>query len=207
MAEEAKDAKDAKEAPKKKKSKLPMLMAVAVLLIGGGFFFMNSRTGKGKKEVPKVELAAKDTDLEEFLTNTANPAIYVRAKLSVRLVKDYEEAKFKEHTADVRDAVLLVLNSTQPADITDASKRSALKKRLAKAMNEAISDSEPKKDADKPQAASSKSDSKDVKDDGDKKDDAPDSKPAAPPKKIVPPDCDSETGPVFKVRFNSLATQ
>jgi flagellar basal body-associated protein FliL len=115
--------------------------------------------------------------LEEFLTNTANNTMYVRAKIAVRLSKDFDEAKLKDNMGDVRDAVLLVLNSTAPADITDSTKRWDLKKRLAKAMNDAIASLV--------------------------------EKPKTPPsvKPVASPDWDSETGPIYEVRFNALATQ
>jgi len=181
MAEEApKPTEAVAPAKKKKKIKLPLLMLIALMLIGGGFYVISTK-GKGhKKEVPKIELADKDTELEEFLTNTANPQVYVRTKISVRLKKGFDEGKFKDATGDVRDAVLLVLNATQPTDITDASKRLELRKRIADAINDALKADQPPDAKDKDKTGV---------------------------KPIVPPDCDSDTGPVMKVRFSSLATQ
>ena len=91
-----------------------------MVVAGGGFFVLK---GQSKPDKPKVELAEKETDLDEFLTNSADPNVYVRAKLTVRLSKDYDETKFKGNTGDIRDAVINVLNSTQPRDITDSTKR------------------------------------------------------------------------------------
>ena len=80
MSEEKKEA-----APKKKKGgmKVIVLAVIAVLFIGGGFFVLKSKDGRGKKTVHKLELSDKDTDLDEFLTNTENPNVYVRAKITV----------------------------------------------------------------------------------------------------------------------------
>ncbi len=186
-------AEEANEAPKKKKKliKLPILMAIVILFIGGGFYALTSaKGGHGRKQVPKIELAGKDTDLEEFLTNTANPSVYVRAKISIRLTKEYDEAKLKENMGDIRDAALLVFNATAPTDISDASKRKDLKKRLADAINEAIRSTVPKPPEPTPGQ---------LRKGG--------ARPLAPVKPIVPPDCDSDTGPVMKIRFNALATQ
>src|SRR5580658_2151939 len=109
-------SEEAVEAPKKRKrSKLPIMVAFVLMFAGGGFFVLNGR-GHASVKPPKIELAYKETELEEFLTNTANPSVYVRAKLSLRLRKDYDETKIKANQGDIRDAVILVLNSTNPGD-------------------------------------------------------------------------------------------
>lgn len=177
---------------KKKKSKLPIVAVLVLLLAGGGFFVLKGQGKSGDK--PKVEVAEKETDLDEFLTNSSDPSVYVRAKITVRLRKDFDETKFKDDTGDIRDAVLGVLNSTAPRDITDTTKRGVLKKQLADAMNNALeppdSDSS-SKDGDEP-----KKSSKHKSDDGDE-----------PHHDKAAEDWDSKAGPVLKVRFINLATQ
>jgi len=176
------------EEGKKKSSKLPIIAAMVILLAGGGFFVLKGQGGNSKEKA-KVELADKETDLDEFLTNCADPAVYVRAKITVRLRKDYDESKFKDNTGDIRDAVLAVLNSTSPKDITDTSKRPFLKHELAEAMNTALqgtSDDSSKDDEEKSKKHKHSSDDSD--------DSAADG-------------WDSKTGPVLKVRFVNLATQ
>lgn len=179
----------APDAAPKKKGKLPIILALALVLGGGGFFMMK---GKGKKEEKtSVALAEHETELEEFLTNTGNPGVYVRAKLSVRLTKDYTEEKFKGNMGDVRDAVLAVFNATQPSEITDAAKRTGLKKKLAEAINTALEgplEEDPKKgeDHDKPKRKGKETEK---------------------PTEESSSDWDSETGPVLQVRFGALATQ
>lgn len=179
----------APEAPKKK-GKLPIVLALALVLGGGGFFMMK---GKGKKEPPKTSLvlAEKEVELDEFLTNTSNPANYVKAKLSVKTTKEYTEEKLKANMGDVRDAVLTVFNATPTGDFTDSTKRPALKKKLAEAMNTALEG--PLED----------------KKDGDDKDDKPKrkGKSTEKPTEAASDDWDSKTGPVLQVRFESLATQ
>ena len=180
---------DAATAPKKK-GKLPIILALALVLGGGGFFVMK---GKGKKEkaTPALVLAEKETELEEFLTNTANPNVYVRAKLSVRLCKDFKEETFTSSMGDVRDAVLTVLNSSAPDLITNAKRRGELKKELAEAINTAL-------------AGPVEDEPKDEKKDGPKRRGKTKEIEKETPKAD---DWDSDTGPVLQVRFSALATQ
>jgi flagellar basal body-associated protein FliL len=180
---------DAAIAPKKK-GKLPIILALALVLGGGGFFMMKGK-GKKEKESPALVLAEKETELEEFLTNTANPNVYVRAKLSVRLTKDFKEETLTASMGDVRDAVLMVLNSSAPDMITDAKRRPELKKDLAEAINTALAgpvEEEPKDD--KHEGPKRKGKTKEIEKEAPKAD-----------------DWDSETGPVLQVRFSALATQ
>lgn len=185
MSEEA-----AAEKPKKK-GKLPIVLALALVLGGGGFFMMKPK----KKEAPKTTLvlAEKETELEEFLTNTQNPSVYVKTKISVRLTKDFTEDKFKADMGDVRDAVLSVLNSTPPSEITDAKRRPELKKTLAEAINTALEGPEEDSGGD-----DAKSDDHKPKRKGKKTEE---------PTKEAESDWDSDTGPVLQVRFSELATQ
>lgn len=181
-------AAPATDAPKKK-GKLPIILAAALVLGGGGFFMMK---GGKKKEPPKVALvlAEHETELEEFLTNTANPANYVKAKISVRLTKDYAEEKFKNNMGDVRDAVLGVLNATPTAELTDVKRRPELKKRLAEAMNTALEgELEHPAEDEAPKPPRRKGHSKEK------------------PTPEASADWDSGSGPVLQVRFGGLATQ
>ena len=182
----------APEAPKKK-GKLPLILALALVLGGGGFFMMKGKGGKKKdKPAPTLILAEKEQELEEFLTNTKDPSSYVRTKLTVKLTTEYKEDKFKNNMGDVRDAILGVLNATSPSELTDASKRPALKHRLAEAMNTALAG--PLDDGG----------------DGDgKKDEGPKrkGKKTEKPTEEASDDWDSSTGPVLQVRFAALATQ
>ena len=177
------------DAAPKKKGKLPIILALALVLGGGGFFMMK---GKGKKEEHKTALvlAEKECELEEFLTNTANPSVYVHTKLSVKTTKEYTEEKLKGNMGDVRDAILGVLNSTPPAEITDAAKRPALKKKIAEAINTALEGplvEKPREGGDEPPKRKGKETEK--------------------PTEEASEDWDSKTGPVLQVRFNALATQ
>jgi flagellar FliL protein len=135
---------DEEQLPKKRKGKgkLIILMALIMMLGGGGFFAFTMKSKKGKHELPKIELSDKETELDEFLTNTSNPTVYVRAKIDVRLRKDFTEDTLKANMGDLRDAVVQTFNATNPSDITDATKRDDLKKRLASAMNDALKEAD-----------------------------------------------------------------
>lgn len=184
----------ATDAAPKKKGKLPIILALALVLGGGGFFMMKGK-GKAEKAKPALALAEKETELEEFLTNTANPGVYVRAKISVRLTKEYTEEKFKAGMGDVRDAVLTVFNSSAPEMITDAKHRPELKKELAEAINTALEgplEQDSKKDAPKDDGVPRRVGKQREK---------------ADPKVEDNSDWDSNSGPVLQVRFAALATQ
>lgn len=185
----------APDAAPKKKGKLPIILALALVLGGGGFFMMKGK-GKPEKAKPALELAEHETEMEEFLTNTANPGVYVRAKISVRLTKAYTEEKFKAAMGDARDAVLTVLNSTTPDAITDAKRRPELKKALAEAINTALEG-----------PLEEDSHGKDSKDDGHEEAPKRRGKEKEKPTKEASDDWDSDSGPVLQVRFQALATQ
>jgi flagellar basal body-associated protein FliL len=174
--------------PAKKKPILPIAMALILLLMGGGYFMMKSKDPKPKAA---IELAEKDTDVDEFLTNTKTPSVYVRIKMTVRLRKDYEEAKLKENLGDIRDAVIYVLNGLTPEQITDPSRRKQLKRTMAEAMNTAlegpVAESAPTTKTKKHRVGKQEAVA------------ASDSQPEN--------DWDSDTGPILKVRFLALATQ
>jgi flagellar basal body-associated protein FliL len=184
----------APDAAPKKKGKLPIILALALVLGGGGFFMMKGK-GKAEKAKPALALAEHETELEEFLTNTANPGVYVRAKLSIRLSKEYTEDKFKAGMGDVRDAVLTVFNSSAPELITDAKRRPELKKQLAEAINTALEgplEEEAKKGEHKEEEAPKRKGKEKEKSEHKEEDMS---------------DWDSTSGPVLQVRFAALATQ
>ncbi len=200
------EAKGGDEKGKKKGGKMPMILALVLVLGGGGFFMMKGKGDKHKPE-PKVELAAKETELEEFLTNMADGTTYVRTKMAVRLIKEfngkpYEEAAFTSSIGGVRDAINGVLRTTNPADIRTAEGLKKLKRTLAAAMNkilseEAATDEESDKDKKKKKKKKSEesSESKKSKDEEDTSDEP------------EHPEWDSDTGPVLQVFFTNIATQ
>lgn len=178
MSEEAKEAT-------KKKGKLPIIIVLALVLGGGGFFVMKSKSAK--KEQPKIELAEAETELGEFLVNLKDGTVYLRAKISVKLAKDFSEEKLKANLGSVEDAVNLVLRDTSAREIVTGADLVALKKKLAKAMNARLKPPvDPKEEKEKP---------KDEKKEGAAK--------APPPN----PAWDSQEGPILQVFFKSFATQ
>jgi flagellar basal body-associated protein FliL len=183
---------EASVATTKKNPKLPIAMVLILLLLGGGFFMLKSKEQPNGK--PVIALAEKDTELDEFLTNTQQPSVYVRIKMTVRLRKDYDEAKFKDNLSDIRDSVLNVLNGLSPEAITDPRQRKTLKRTLAESINTALEGPVTGSTESKPQKHRTGKLEELGGDSG-----AGDAKPDN--------DWDSETGPVLKVRFLSLATQ
>lgn len=194
MAEKA-----AEEGKKKKGSKLPLIIGIVALAGGGGFFAAKGQGGK-KVEEKKVELGEIEP-LGEFLVNLSDGRTFLRAEISVHVVKgehlDPHAAGGKgghgggesAPPAPIRDAVIEVLTSQSLAGVSSAAGKAKLKKQLAAAINEAahaLHPPEPGKD--KGHGEKKEDEKKEKADDGHK-------------------DWDSAEGPVLKVYFTNFATQ
>ena len=194
----------AKEEAPKKKGKMPMMIALVVMLGAGGFFGMKMG-GKKEKEEPKIELG-EIVPLGEFLVNLGDGHTFLKTDIAVHVAKDQhlEEAKGGGHEgkaeppAPVRDAVIAVLSSQDFATITTPEGKAALKKAIAKAINAAVphhDEKEEKDGKDKKKGKKSKS-----HDEGEGHGEGKE-------EEIVDETWDSQHGPVLKVYFTSFATQ
>lgn len=181
------------EAPKeegKKKGKLPILIIVAVVLFGGGFFGMKLKGGE-KKE-PELKLG-KIVEFEEKLFNLSDMQTYLRTTLAFHLKDGYEEAKFAEKVAAVEDTVNLVIRSKSPAQVQTVAGIQNLKKELASSINKVLHELDGGHDeGEKDSKKDAKPDKKDAKSDGHEEHDN---------------GWDSQTGPVLKVYFKAFAVQ
>lgn len=181
------------EAPKeagKKKGKLPVLIIVAVVLFGGGFFGMKMKGGE-KKE-PELKLG-KIVEFEEKLFNLSDMQTYLRTTLAFHLKEGYEEPKFAERVAAVEDVVNLVIRSKSPAQVQTVAGIQSLKKELASSINKVLNELDGGHDeGEKDSRKDSKSDKKDSKSGEDEEHGN---------------GWDSQTGPVLKVYFKAFAVQ
>lgn len=189
-------SEQASEAPKKK-GKLPIILILAVVLGGGGFFGMKMRGGGEKKKEPAVKLGAIVEIKEEFLCNMAERASYVRAKISLQLVKEgFEAKKIEEDMAAIQDTINMKLQSTSVKEVATLAGMRKLKQELAADINKVLSEH---KEEEKHEEA-------DEKDDKDKKKKKKKHEEEEEPEEI-PEGWDSAKGPVLKVLFVSFATQ
>lgn len=181
------------EAPKeagKKKGKLPVLIIVAVVLFGGGFFGMKMKGGE-KKE-PELKLG-KIVEFEEKLFNLSDMQTYLRTTLAFHLKEGYEEPKFAEKLAAVEDTVNLVIRSKSPAQVQTVAGIQSLKKELAANINKVLIELDGAHgDTEKDAKSDSKSEKKGAKSDGHEQHDN---------------GWDSQTGPVLRVYFKAFAVQ
>lgn len=184
------------EAPKeggKKKGKMPMMIALVVMLVAGGFFGMKMGSG-GKKVEPKTELG-EVVSLGEFLVNLSDGRTFLKTDISVHVAKNghLDESKGGgehgakvEAPAAVRDAVVAVLSSQSLDSVNSPEGKLALKKAIAKAIN-AVAPHE--------------------KEEGEKSEKKHKKKGDDEEEEIIDPSWDSQTGPVLKVYFTTFATQ
>lgn len=192
-------SEQAKEAPeKKKKGKLPLILIV-VVLAGGGFFGMKMRGGDGKKKEPEVKLGAVVEIKEEFLTNMAERASYVRTKISLQFKEGYDTSKLAHDIAPVQDAINMRLQSTSVKSVATLDGLRQLKHDIAADINKMLLEEEKKEEK------SEEKDSEKEKKGKKKKKDKGDGESSDEPEKHE--DWDSEKGPVLKILFVSFATQ
>lgn len=121
-------------APKKRKSKLPMLLFLCIVLLGGGYMTLKPG-GKPSDSGPKL---GEVVLLEEFLVNLAGQDVYLRTQIGLHLADSFKKAELEKAMPAVRDAVLLVLAAQRLADVNTAAGKVVLKKKLAAAVNETL---------------------------------------------------------------------
>jgi flagellar FliL protein len=190
MAEEGKSANQAaaSESAKKKGGKLPVIIALALMLGAGGFFGMKMRAPKTVKE-PEIKLGAIEK-LDEFLVNLQDGGSYLRVAIAIQLKDGIKGEEFKEKMPIIQDAIIDTLTSKTLSQIRTLDGKRALRRQIAKAINTGI---------EKTESTKEKGES-----DSDKKEEDKKSEKDSEPKH---PDWDSDTGPVLKVYFTSFATQ
>lgn len=178
----------------KKKGKLPVLIIVAVMLFGGGFFGMKMRGGE-KKE-PEIKLG-KIVEFEEKLYNLSDMQTYLRMTVALHLKDGYDEKKFSEVIAPVEDAMNLVVRAKSPSQVQTIAGLQNLKVELAEKINEVLASLESEKPNHK---------NPDEDEEAEEADEAETEKKPKAPKKPKN-DWQSQTGPVLKVYFRSFAVQ
>lgn len=152
MADEKEVKKDAepkkgKKAKSGKKGKLPILIALVVVLGGGGFFGLKMAGGKPKAEVETLKLGdtAHVLSLGEFMVNTTDSEAFLRATVFLHMADKtalFEAAGGHGETTSVEalapyvDAVREVLATQKRKDLSAVDGENRVKLRIAKAVNE-----------------------------------------------------------------------
>ncbi len=197
------------EAPKKKKGKLPIIL-VAVLVLGGGGYFMKSQGAKKEvKKEPEIKLEAPESLGPVFLIRMSDGRTFLSLDVSIQKEKEAGAAAKKEEggskTGDpiLRDAVNMVLLDTNPKDMGNLEGIANLKERLAWSINKVLVSQKASTEPAKEEKETSKKKKKKKKDEPE----APDTFAHVPKEDRDHPDWDSDEGPVHLIYFSNLTTQ
>jgi flagellar FliL protein len=199
------------EVKPKKKGKLPVLIALVLVLGAGGYFGFKMRTGAAKV-APKVALG-EIVPLTEFLVNLQDGDVYLRTEIALHLRTGFAKEGLDKNLPAVRDAILLLLSSKSLDQVGTTQGKEQLKKDIATAVNKLL---EPGEAPSKESGESGRSPESDQSPPGSGK--RPATGPVKPteakagsasPATSAPehPEWQSQTGPVLKVYFTSFATQ
>lgn len=205
MEEQQVEAAREQAAPAKgKKGKLPLILMLAVVLGGGGFFMMKGKGGKAAK--PEVKLGKIAKIEEEFLIPLMGQGNYLRTNISFHFKEGFDDHAFVDQIDAVRDAINMKLKSKYLKELESLDDIRALKKELAKEVNELLHHDD--HGAEGADAAKPADEGKGHGDghEAEKSKAKGKAKPEAP-KEPKHPDWDSQEGPVLKVYFTTFATQ
>lgn len=188
-------AKPTTEEAPKKKGKMPLVLIVALVIGGGGFFAMK---GKGKKhEEPEIKLGHVVALPKEILVNLREQETYLRVEVSLQLLEKVDEKKFEEYIPAVQNAFIMRLSGLEAKDIATPEDKQALKRVLCKDANDAI------------KLMGWKAPGTEGEEESDKEKDKKKKKKAEEDTsgEVEYPEFDSDTGPILKIYFTSFATQ
>lgn len=126
-----------------KKSPMMIIMIVAIIvsmaasLLVAKVIFGKSASAAAKPEAPKV---GSTMDLDEFLINLADMDAdrYVKTTISLGLKEGLTPDDLKDYVPEIRDAIVMQLQSEKLADIRDTAGKEALKKTLVARINDAV---------------------------------------------------------------------
>jgi len=177
------------EVAKKKGGKLPIIVALVVILGAGGFFAM--KIHGHKKAPPPVTLSAeKPVDLKQFLVNLTDKDTYCRTDISLGLATGASAQSITDQEPAIRDAINLRIMSKSLSEVDTIAGIKVLKYQIAHDVNKIVLGAEGKPNPAETQDPATNLDPATTK-----------------ALKILHPEWDSQTGPVLKVYIVSFVTQ
>ena len=152
MAEEMDTQEEAK--PKKSASKVIILAMVVIVLGVGGYggwsFFVKGKDQEKKEQTPvsKSNPTSKKDEtkivfpLESFIVNLADKTglgkRYLKVTVALEVSDEDKKKRVEEHTAELRDTVLLLLSSQSFGEISTMDGKLELKQALLSRINQAL---------------------------------------------------------------------
>lgn len=124
-----------------------ILVPLIAILGGGGFaayhFLLNKKTEHGTKgKLTQVARKAPGPmiKLEPFLTNLAdeNQTSYIKVSISLELKAGTDPAEIKQYMPQIRNAVIMILNSKTTQDIKNPSGIVSLRHQIARSLNQVL---------------------------------------------------------------------
>ncbi|MCW5942969.1 MAG: flagellar basal body-associated FliL family protein [Fimbriimonadaceae bacterium] len=176
------------DTPKKKGGKLPIVVAVVLVLAGGGYFAMKGTGGKAAEEEVKEAKLGHIAPVGEFLVNMADGRTYLRTNISLHFDETFDTHAIEETQAAIQDAIVNKLSSQSLEDVRTLEGKRTLKWQLAAVINAAMESAHGHEKKGKTKTKDEKGH-------------------AAPSPPTNEEGWDSDEGPVLKVYFTSFVTQ
>ena len=187
---------EAKVEGKKKKGKLPIILALVLVLGGGGYFMMKGKSKPAEK--PKIEISEEIAEIPEILVNLRSENSYARMSLGLQFVKGFDTHHMDAIKPAIRDSIIMVVSSKTLGDLSTPESKLELKEEIAAAINASLHAAHPDPKAEsKPDKAAKPKDGHEGDDHGK----------SVPRAKRAHPEWDSDEGPVLKVFFSDFVTQ
>ncbi len=144
-ADEGEQAQEgqAEERQAKKGGKLPVVLALVLLLAGGGFFAFKVKT-KGTDKEAAIALG-EIVQLDEFLVNLRGGSSYARTEIALHLREGFTKDDLGKALPAVRDAIVLRLSAKSLAEIQPVAGKIALKREIATVVNGVLEPKEEEK--------------------------------------------------------------
>ena len=127
-------SEEAKSEGKKKGSKLPLIVAVALILGGGGFFM----TKKGDPGPIKIEASEEPATLGEMTMNLRDVDKYIKFEILLVARKDYPKEKLEKNLDLVRDYINGRVPDFSLGEINSESGKAKMRKLLCEGINEIL---------------------------------------------------------------------
>ncbi len=136
----AKAATDGEAPAPAGKSKMPIFMAIGIVVAFLAAFLVAKQMMAKPSKLPEKPEVGAHVVLEEFLINLADPTNdrYLKTVIALGLKKGCTEETFKEKVPPTRDAIVMCLSAKKLADVRTPEGKVKIKDEIKAAVNKAI---------------------------------------------------------------------